>query len=556
MDRKFLLLVVLIFIFMITFIPGKTSANEHYFSLQNHLVRWFEFEENPFYLQINSSRLQSADLIYEYYQSRGFKPVWNNRKGINPWAEEFLEILEDSWQDGLFPEEYHLTSIRLLKIDLKNADNGYTRSKILSQIDLLLTDAFFVFISDLMSGRIDPDDEERIWVDKNLEKKLMNLLNKVDEKEDPDYIAEIIKKEINFLPEYDFLKEALARYRDAKEQGGWPLIEGEEFLRPGDEGKRVKTLRQRLQLEPDIGSELDTDDDHYDQQLQKAVFNFQSRYGLVLTGMLDENTLQALKISVQEVIDQIIINMERMRWLSQDPEGTYVVANVPSYNLQFVKEGEHIREERTIVGTEYRQTPSFSTAISRLVFNPRWYIPRSIAVKDYLPHVKEDISYLEEKNVRVYENSDSGFTEVDPETIDWDEVTKDNFDLYFWQDSGPWNALGDVIFQSPSSNHIYIHDTSNQDLFENRVRTFSSGCVRVHNAMKLAEFFIEHFTDKSQEDMKEILERGKETSVSLNQRIPLHFTYFTSWITPRGSVLILDDIYDKDDKLQEIYFGV
>ena len=49
------------------------------------------------------------------------------------------------------------------------------------------------------------------------------------------------------------------------------------------------------------------------------------------------------------------------------------------------------------------------------------------------------------------------------------------------QPPGNKNALGELKFLFPNAHNIYMHDTPNRELFDEAVRDFSHGCVRVQN---------------------------------------------------------------------------
>lgn len=541
--KNYLFIAFIVLFFIILFNPIINGADEPS-QLQEKLYKWFEIA-NPFYMEKYNIVLYSEKIMHDYYNENNFKPVWVTDTGVKKIARDFIDILQDSRKEGFFPGEYNLDVIKHLILHEEKLED-------LTFIDLLLTNTFFIYTSDKISGRLSLDKQERVWVKENDKIDLKNLLSKVIKKNDIYQINNIVPR----LPEYKYLKEMLGQYRKISEDGGWPSLEKDVILEPGDSGKQVEILYKRLKKEPGQLVELkEQDQQDFDRKLQRAVFNFQQRYGLVLTGKVDEDTRKTLNLSSSDIVDKIVINLERLRYLNQNPQGPYIIVNIPEFKLSFIENGERIWGERVVVGTRERKTPTFSTEITGLHFNPRWYIPHSIAVKDFLPRQKEDSSYFDEKHIRVYKKNNSRFYEVAPESLDWQELNKENFDYYLWQDSGPWNALGNVIFRSPNDQHIYIHDTPDKYLFNYRVRTNSSGCVRVQNALKMAEYIVENFMNISKEDMDKILESKEEVQISLEKKIPLHFMYLTVWANKDKELRILRDIYDKDEKIKKHYFG-
>lgn len=536
-------------------LSSKVSMSKGNLKLQQHLYIWFQIEE-PFYLDNYNITLKSEEIMKDYYSSSGFQPGWVNEEGLKNAANQFIHTLGDAENEGLIPGEYHIKTIRELA-DRINSD-GFTydesRWRQLIIIDLLLTDAFFIYTSDRINGRLDKESRKRVWVKNSRGINFNSLLGNIIENDDITLLEETFAKKYRVI-EYNYLKEMLVQYRIIKESGGWPSINIEGVIEEGDSGSQIELIYERLRKEPALETNLSGQtQEKFDGRLKAAVFEFQNRFGLPRTGKIDEKTRDTLNLPVEEIINKIIINIERLRWL-QDTEDTLLIVNIPDFKLSFRKNGERQWEKKVIVGKTNRETPVFNTEIRGVMFNPRWYIPRSIAVDDFLPRQKRDQSYLEERNIRIYEEDNSSFHEVDPEEINWQKMNGKKFDYYLWQDAGPWNSLGKVIFRSPNSYHVYLHDTPEKHLFDTEIRTHSSGCVRVQNALEMAEFFVENYTVRSLGDMKKILNSGKEKEIYLTKKIPVYFLYVTAWINKNGEFRFLEDVYSKDKELENQYFN-
>ena len=72
----------------------------------------------------------------------------------------------------------------------------------------------------------------------------------------------------------------------------------------------------------------------YDADLVKEVKNFQRDLGLPQTGLVSGETLRQLNVPIQERIKQVILNMERWRWLPKKFEPDYLLVNIPEYRLR------------------------------------------------------------------------------------------------------------------------------------------------------------------------------------------------------------------------------
>ena len=174
--------------------------------------------------------------------------------------------------------------------------------------------------------------------------------------------------------------------------------------------------------------------------------------------------------------------------------------------------------------------------------NPTWTVPPTILRNDILPAVREDIGYLERKNIRVL---DYRGNELDPRTIDWHDPGR----IILRQDAGPEAALGRAAIRFPNPFAVYLHDTPNRHLFETSGRFYSSGCVRVEHAVTLAELFFADASPERREEFERALASGKTINVSLPEPLPLLMFYWTAYANEAGVVSFRPDIYDRDRKL-------
>ncbi len=502
-------------------------------------------------IKILNQFLHATDTIVKYYQGRDHTPVWIDGETLTPMGVDLFNLLENSDQEGFYPEEYHYQPLVFTWMDINSEEDSERIKELLIKMELLLTDAFFLFCSDLYYGRLDAEKLERSWFNPSLSSNLIMALDNVQEMGDIKGIVD------EFRPahqHYRMLLQSFSLYRELQEEGGWPSVPEGDIIQKGDQGEEVELLRQRLQLEPGQNRTLaHTDADLFDEELEKAVYDFQLRCGLEATGRVDEETLKFLNISVEEIIERIIINLERWRWLPRELGDKYVVVNLPDYKLEVIEQDKKVMEMRVIVGREQKQTPILSNRITHLVFSPRWYIPESIALEDYLPKVRQDPDQLKDMKIRVYEGVNGSFRAIDPHDVDWDDVDEDDFNYYFWQDAGPWNTLGRVIIKFPNQYRVYLHDTPDRKLFEDRERTFSAGCIRIENPIQLALYLLQENTDWDLQRIFEVVEEREETIVFLEDTVNIHIQYSTSWIED-NQLNLRADIYQRDLQLKEVYF--
>ena len=101
----------------------------------------------------------------------------------------------------------------------------------------------------------------------------------------------------------------------------------------------------------------------------------------------------------------------------------------------------------------------------------------------------------------------------------------------------------------PNKHNVYLHDTPTKQLFLRNERAFSSGCVRVADAIDLAEWLLEAMPEWDRKKIDEVVSSSKETRVNLSVKTPVHILYFTAVSDDEGNLRLVNDIYDRDDRL-------
>jgi murein L,D-transpeptidase YcbB/YkuD len=341
------------------------------------------------------------------------------------------------------------------------------------------------------------------------------------------------------------LKSALAQYRAIASAGGWPAVPDGPALRQGSSGSAVARLRQRLAVTGDLVDRTG-DSQAFDDDLAAAVMRFQARHGLAADGVVGWRTRGALNVPAESRVRQIAASIARLRALPDGDGGRFILVNVAGFDLAVFDDGRPLFRSPVIVGRTSRPTPIFSSAITRIITNPYWRVPRGIAVQDILPKLKRDPSYLGAQSIRVYGNNHGGLTEVPGGSVNWRSLNKDNFPYVLVQDPGPLNALGRIKFFIPNELDVYLHDTPARELFTHATRAFSSGCIRIQRARDLAELLLRQDDGGRLQAMENALEKGETTEIPLAKAVPVHVAYLTAWTDEEGHVQFRDDVYALD----------
>lgn len=274
------------------------------------------------------------------------------------------------------------------------------------------------------------------------------------------------------------------------------------------------------------------------------IHTYQQFYNLKTTGKLDEATLLQLKKKPAEYISKLEVNLNRLRRLPRELGTQYVWVNIPLMELEYMKASNVLFHSRVIVGKPARATPSISSPMTNVVFNPPWGVPPTILKNDVGPGVaRAGGGYLARKGLRAYDNRGRDVTS---------QVNGSNYKKYFIsQPPGAGNALGEVKFNMPNKEAIYIHDTPHRGNFGNANRALSSGCVRTENPKQFAEIILG--TDSfSLTSIDKIISTRRTRSKVLDEKIPVYIIYLTVAPTKNGKgIRYLNDIYGRDKKMME-----
>ncbi len=479
--------------------------------------------------QVVSTR--DADL-QAFYAARAMRSAWRDEQTVAAFAAAIATLAED----GLVPSDYRPET---LAAAYRKAHAAVPRAEAQAH--------------HLASGKVDPRAIDADW---DLPRAVPQL----------DFVAvsqavDTRQFEAAFAAArpahglYAGLRAGLAQYRDLERRGGWPALPARRTaLHPGDRHDDVPLLRARLALvadlaepapdscaDPDAATPM-PDPDCYDDGLAAAVRSFQRSHLLKADGVVGANTRAALNVPVAERINQIRVNLERARWLLPGLPESFVQVDIAGYQLSYFRPGGDVWRARIVVGRPARPTPTLRSAITHLTFNPTWTIPPTILREDVLPKVRKDAGYLAHENIAVL---DATGARLDPHGIDWARPGN----LILRQDAGPHNALGRVAIRFPNHHQVYLHDTPAQELFELDQRAFSSGCVRVENALEFVRLLLDDETQWNVDAIATVVAEGDTRRVDLARQVPLILYYWTVQTDADGALSFRPDIYQRDAAL-------
>ena len=495
-------------------------------------------------LQTNPQHLLELEkpAVVDFYAENKYKPLWSDAKGPLDRAYDLLSVIIHADDEGLKPSDYYLEEIKKYWSS-KERDAAI-------HLELLLSAALYRYSSHVHSSRFDPRELDVDWHIKNNTLDVRSLFTAVARKKS-------ISQLLNQLPPqhsgYQLLKKALHYYRDLEQQGGWQRFNKGPTLQSGDQHKQVIQLRQRLKVTGDLAENSMKNMDIFDFGLTEAVKNFQQRHGLTVDGKMGPETRRALNITVSARIRQILINMERWRWMPRQLGKRYLMVNMTGFELYIMENGSSVLTMPVIIGKTYRSTPSFSGLVSQMEYNPYWTVPTSIALQDIIPRQINDPSYFAKKSIKLFRGWGKNAREIDPQTVNWKQLDKDRFPYWLRQDPGPKNALGRVKFLFSNPYEIYLHGTPDKHLFDRVVRTLSSGCIRVKDPVRLAAYLLNDGSLQMEEKILANIHLATNQSVRLPIAVPIYLVYWTAWADQAGRLNFRHDIYGRDARLNNLF---
>ena len=500
-------------------------------------------------LVCRGDRICGIDMMPLAYRSRAYMPFWVDGSFRLDAAKALIGAIGRAEEDGLLPSDYHLVTIYRLLADMaqERSSNNTVSPERWADLDLILTDAFLLLGTHLLTGRVNPETLHTDW---KIDPGRVTLLPFLIQAASTGNVAGVLKALRPSHEGYAALRNALAQLRKIAAHGGWPMLNERQTLRPGDIGDGVDALRQRLVASGELGLSVQEDDTpFFDATVAAAVKQFQRRHGLKADGIVGLETIDMLNVPVAKRIRQVEINLERWRWLPHELGSRYIIVNTAAFTLNAVVDSQVVLTMRVVVGRPARRSPVFSSKISYLVVNPYWYVPTTIAVEDILPAVQKNVSYLTERGIRVYQSWKVDAPEIDPTTVDWQAYHAGRFPFRLRQDPGPRNALGRIKFMFPNEFAVYLHDTPDHNLFNQVQRDLSSGCIRVEAPIALANFLLAEDLRWTPEALTELVEKGEPSKIRLRHPVPVHLLYMTAWADEGGIAQFRFDIYHWDGVL-------
>jgi len=469
-------------------------------------------------------RTPDTAALRQVYEARGYQPLWLTDTAPGR-RDDVLAAVGVASAHGLDPAAYHERALRRRAAGKAPSDRA--------AFDVLATDAVMRLGAHLQQGAVRPEQLEQ---DAAVTPRVVDPHATLAKAAAAPDLSAYLDGLAPDTPTYRGLMGALARYREIAAAGGWPAVPPKgPSIEPGAVDSAVAAVRARLAATGDYAGNAGSADEakRYDDELVAAVERVQARYGLAADGVIGPSTRAALAKPVGARIEQLVANLERLRWLPEDLGRRYVAVNVPSFELVVVEDGSAVLTMPVVVGRKDRRTPVLASQITGLVFNPSWTVPPTLLREDFLPKMRRNQSYARAKGLRVI-------------------GTKA---LTLRQPPGPRNPLGRVKFDMPNGFAVYLHDTTAKGLMRQPQRMFSSGCIRLGDAIGLANQLLAGDPRWTPAARRSYLSGWTTRSIALREPVPVYIKYQTAWRDERGELQFREDVYGRDAVLSRALAG-
>ena len=473
--------------------------------------------------------------IATFYRQNGYEPLWTGPGDLDRERRaQLMQAIRGVAAHGLPSGRYDADGLmKMLAAARTPRDRG------LAEVEL--SKVFLRYARDIQTGMLIPSEIHS------------TMVREVPYRDRTSYLTGLSSAKpgafFRALPPRSMEYNALIKEKVAMERllaaGGWGPVVPASSLKPGDTGAAVIALRNRL-----IAMEYlpRTNTTRYDAAMQAAVQQFQIDHGLNEDGVAGGTTMSQINVGVEERLKSVIVALERERWFNTDRGKRHVLVNIPDFSAKIIDDGKITFQTRSVVGArdDGRPTPEFSDVMEHMVINPSWFVPRSIATKEYLPALKRNPNAASHIEI-----TDSRGRPVNRNAVNFAAYTERTFPFAMRQPPSRSNALGLVKFMFPNKYNIYLHDTPAKSLFARDVRAFSHGCVRLADPFDFAYELLSRQEADPEAFFQSVLRTGRETKVDLAEPIPVHLIYRTAVTNARGHTEYRADVYGRDARIWE-----
>ena len=451
--------------------------------------------------------------ITNFYKGRNYAYAWYDDSGMIETATNLYNRIENISDEGVSNVVPYKTDFTTL-METEEGDDSISPT-----IELMLTSQYLAYAKKVWEGL---SEKQLLSIDWLLPRKKLTSQQLLDSLVSGNNILE----NTPVFRQYNLLKEYLKKYKLIQAKGELVTIKADKkTYQLHDSSSIILAIRERLFLLGDLAA--NNQSALFDTELQNGVKSFERRFGYKEDGVVNTPLLAEMNYPIEKRIEEVILNMERSRWIPVQLNNNYLVVNIPEYKLHVYENDSLAFSMNVVVGKDQHKTVIFNGEMKYVVFSPYWNIPASILKKETLPAIKRNPNYLAKHN------------------MEWNGGN-------VRQKPGPNNSLGLVKFLFPNTHSIYLHDSPAKSLFNEDKRAFSHGCIRLAEPKKLAQYLLRNDRKWTEEKIKTAMNSKTEQYVTLKDTVPVFIAYFTAWVDKEGKINFRNDVYNRDSRLAKM----
>jgi murein L,D-transpeptidase YcbB/YkuD len=491
---------------------------------------------------IRSQASKAGKGISSWYAARGHQPVWSGE-----YLGALAQFLQSLDAHGLSPNLF-----RFQEWDAKWRSPSPEPTQ-RAAVEVGTTQLALYAIQSLAYGFVDPTTVHPKWSPISRQVNSYQFLDAALRQGPAGFTAYLLQEAAPKDPRYPEMLKTLERYRKIHSLGGWrDLPATAQPAGPGTKYPELNLLTSRLQAEGDLpGGTAKSRKGVIDNRTGDALKSFQFRHGIEPDGFIGQSTLEELNTDTSVRVNQIIINIDRLRWMPrayEDPE--HIEVNIAENALRVYQGNREISVMPTVVGMKgISETPVFHGKVQDVYFRPTWNVPTSIAKRKLIPAAlsapEGPDAYMRSHGYQII--SSYGGSTVHSNTVDnLNKVASGG--LLMRQASGPQNSLGLIKFIFPNDSAVYLHDTNMPELFQRADRDYSSGCVRVARPVELAQFILRANPGWNAQNIRATMDdpNVNDRRETVKQTTSVYLVYWTCTVMGDGRVRFDRDIYGHD----------
>ena len=494
---------------------------------------------------IQAQAAKAGGGINSWYKARNYAPVWTGDY-IGGLAQ-FIQSLD---AHGLSPELFQLSA---WDAQWRSPSADPIKQ---AEVEVGTTQLALYAIQSLAYGFVDPRQVHPKWAEIARQVTAYQFLDQALQKPGSQLSSHLLQVVPPQDSRYAEMVKTLARYRELNRLGGWRDLPATATpAGPGIKYPELSLLTSRLQAEGDLPcGAARSRKGEIDNRTGEAIKSFQFRHGIEPDGFIGAETLIELNTDVSHRVNEIIINIDRLRWMPRSWDvAEHIEVNIAESALRIYVNQRESDVMKVVVGKKgVSETPIFHGTVQDVYFRPLWNIPTSIARRLLIPAALSSPEgpdgYMRSHNYQIITSYGSSSTL--PNTVENLNKVADG-GLLMRQGSGPKNSLGLIKFIFPNDSAVYLHDTNTPELFGRADRDYSSGCVRVERPVDLAMFILRHNPGWSPQSVRATMDdpNVNDKRERLTKTTSVYLNYWTCTIMGDSRVRFDRDIYGHDNTM-------